>query len=94
MQRKAGLRKTSELFYLITLFQILQTGFLPLQDGAHPTQSGSLQLFAAIHGVSILHQTHVIFGDAAQIKENPPDSQSVAATDWSERIRELLFVLL
>lgn len=46
-----------------TLLQILQTGLLPLQDGAHPPQSGPLQLFAAIHRIPVLHQTHVVFGN-------------------------------
>lgn len=49
-----------------TLLQILQTGLLPLQDGAHPTQSGSLQLFAAIHRIPVLHQTHVVFGNTEE----------------------------
>lgn len=47
----------------VTLLQILQTGLLPFQDGAHTTQSSPLQLFTAVQRISILHQTHVVFGD-------------------------------
>lgn len=46
-----------------TLLQVLQAGLLSFQDGAHATQSGSLQLFTPIQRVSVLHQTHVVFGD-------------------------------
>lgn len=53
----------------VTLFQILQTGLLPFQDGAHTTQSGSLQLFAAVQRISILHQTHIVFGNTAGLKQ-------------------------
>lgn len=49
-----------------TLFQVLQAGLLSLQDGAHATQSGSLQLFTPIQRVSVLHQPHVVFGDAGR----------------------------
>lgn len=47
----------------VTLLQILQTGLLPFQDGAHTTQSGSLQLFTPVQRISVLHQTHIVFGD-------------------------------
>lgn len=46
----------------VTLLQILQTGLLPFEDGAHTTQSSSLQLLTAVQRISILHQTHVVFG--------------------------------
>lgn len=54
---------------LVTLLQILQTRLLPFQDGAHATQRGSLQLFTAVERISILHQTHVVFGNAGREKD-------------------------
>lgn len=51
---------------LCTLFQILQTRLLSFQDGAHTTQSGSLQLFTPVQRISILHQTHVVFGNTGE----------------------------
>lgn len=48
---------------VLTLLQILQTGLLSFQDGAHTTQSGSLQLFTPVQRVSVLHQTHIVFGN-------------------------------
>lgn len=61
----------------LTLLQVLQTGLLPLQDGAHPTQSSSLQLFAPVHGVSVLHQTHVIFGNTGRVKKRRLQNKSL-----------------
>lgn len=55
------------------MLQILQAGLLTLQDGAHPTQSGSLQLFAAIQRIAVLHQTHVVFGNTEEDEEEEDD---------------------
>lgn len=46
-----------------TLLQILQTLPLPADHGAHAAQGGALQLLAAVQGVPVLHEPHVIFGN-------------------------------
>lgn len=53
----------------VTLFQILQTWLLSFQDGAHTTQSGSLQLFTPVQRIAILHQTHIVFGNTGGLEK-------------------------
>mmetsp|Transcript_6888 Transcript_6888/g.42026 ORF Transcript_6888/g.42026 Transcript_6888/m.42026 type:complete len:405 (+) Transcript_6888:608-1822(+) len=44
------------------LFEVGEAGSQFLDDGAHASERGSLELFAAVEGVSVLEQLHVFFG--------------------------------
>lgn len=57
-----------------TLLEVLQAGLLTFQDGAHPTQSGSFKLFAAVQRITVLHQTHIVFGNAEEVEEGKTKS--------------------
>ena len=45
------------------LLQVLQALVLPLHDGAHPPHGSFLELLAAVQGIAILQQPHVVLRD-------------------------------
>lgn len=52
------------------MLQVLQALLLSPDDGAHAPQGRALQLLAAVQGVSVLHEPHVIFGHTYRSTNN------------------------
>lgn len=73
-----------------TLLQILQALFLSLDDGAHAPQGGPFELLAAVQGVPVLHQSHVVLGDTAGTAEQIQPKQSPRHVQKQRNQRPLL----
>lgn len=58
------------LFIAQTLLQIFQALFLSFDNGAHSSQSGAFQLFAAVKRITIFHQPHIVFGNTVRTRKN------------------------
>lgn len=64
------------LFLTQTLLQIFQALFLSFDNCAHSSQSSTFQLFAAVKGITILHQPHIVFSNTVETRnKNLANSQ-------------------
>lgn len=74
------------VFITRTLLQIFQALFLPFDNGAHPAQSSTFQLFAAVQRIPVLHQAHVVLRNAAGTAEKEVMQQPTSQVqNWRQK---------